>query len=81
MMGIQYNYAVTLWTIGYIIGEIPSNLILTKIRPSIWIPVLELIWSILTICTCIYNNHPENKAVPYCRMVKYCATAGSENAT
>ncbi len=52
MMGIQYNYAVTLWTIGYIIGEIPSNLILTKIRPSIWIPVLELIWSILTICTC-----------------------------
>jgi hypothetical protein len=26
-------------------------------------------------------NHAENKAVPYCRMVKYCATAGSENAT
>ncbi|KAJ9615935.1 hypothetical protein H2204_014255 [Knufia peltigerae] len=53
MLGNQYNYAVTLWTIGYIIGEIPSNLILTKIRPSIWIPALELIWSILTLCTCL----------------------------
>ena len=50
MLGNQYNYAVTLWTVGYIIGEIPSNLVLTKIRPSIWIPTLELIWTILTMC-------------------------------
>ncbi|KIW21430.1 hypothetical protein PV08_02010 [Exophiala spinifera] len=52
MLGNQYNYATTLWTVGYIIGEIPSNLILTKVRPSIWIPALELVWSTLTICTC-----------------------------
>ena len=33
MLGNQYNYATTLWTEGYILGEIPSNLILNKIRP------------------------------------------------
>lgn len=38
----------TCWTIGYVIGEVPSNILLTRIRPSIWIPALELIWTILT---------------------------------
>ena len=36
----QLNYMQTLWTVGYVIGEIPSNLILTRVRPSIWIPTL-----------------------------------------
>jgi hypothetical protein len=32
----------TCWTVGYVIGEIPSNIILTRIRPSIWIPAMEV---------------------------------------
>lgn len=32
----------TAWTVGYVIGEIPSNILLTKIRPSIWIPACEV---------------------------------------
>lgn len=40
----------SLWTVGYVIGQIPSNLILTRVRPSIWIPSLELVWTILTFC-------------------------------
>ncbi|KAI1310175.1 MFS general substrate transporter [Xylaria venustula] len=49
LYGNQLNYITTAWTVGYVIGEIPSNLILTKIRPSIWIPALEVVWSVLTI--------------------------------
>ncbi|KAI0805909.1 MFS general substrate transporter [Xylaria sp. FL0064] len=47
--GNQLNYITTAWTVGYVVGEIPSNLVLTKIRPSIWIPALEVLWSVLTI--------------------------------
>ena len=38
----------TCWTIGYVIGELPSNIILTRFRPSIWIPTMEVTWSVLT---------------------------------
>jgi len=38
----RLNYMQTAWTVGYVIGEIPSNIILTRIRPSIWIPTLEV---------------------------------------
>jgi len=48
LYGNQLNYMQTCWTVGYVIGEIPSNLILTRVRPSIWIPTLEIVWTVLT---------------------------------
>jgi ACS family pantothenate transporter-like MFS transporter len=42
MFGNQLNYVTTAYTVGYILGEIPSNVILTRVRPSIWLPTLEV---------------------------------------
>ncbi|KIW67243.1 hypothetical protein PV04_06508 [Phialophora macrospora] len=44
----QYNYIVVSWTVGYIIGQWPSNFILTRVRAHIWIPFLEIGWTIFT---------------------------------
>ncbi|EXJ83621.1 hypothetical protein A1O1_07244 [Capronia coronata CBS 617.96] len=52
----QLNYMQTCWTVGYVIGEIPSNMILTRVRPSIWIPTMELIWTVLTMCLSRCNS-------------------------
>ena len=41
MFGNELNYATTAFTVGYIVGEIPSNILLTRIRPSIYIPSLQ----------------------------------------
>ncbi|KAK5658150.1 hypothetical protein OQA88_2123 [Cercophora sp. LCS_1] len=56
MFGNELNYAMTAFTAGYIIGEIPSNLLLTRIRPSIYIPALQIIWTGLTMCTASVKN-------------------------
>ncbi|KAI1459561.1 MFS general substrate transporter [Annulohypoxylon moriforme] len=50
MNGNQINLVDTAWTVGYVVGQIPSQVILTKVRPSIWVPACELIWTILTFC-------------------------------
>ncbi|CAK7892276.1 probable transporter Seo1p [[Candida] anglica] len=47
----QYNYMTTLWTVGYIIGQIPSNLILHRISARYYLGGLEIIWAVLTILT------------------------------
>ncbi|KAL3460051.1 major facilitator superfamily domain-containing protein [Aspergillus heterothallicus] len=44
----ELNYMQACWTVGYAIGEIPSNLLLTRIRPRYWLPAMEVIWTILT---------------------------------
>ncbi|KAL4769359.1 major facilitator superfamily domain-containing protein [Aspergillus nidulans var. acristatus] len=46
----QLNYMQAAWTVGYVIGEIPSNIMLTKIRPRYWLPAMELLWTVLTMC-------------------------------
>ena len=46
----QLNLIDVAWTSGYVVGQLPSQLILTKVRPSIWIPSCELVWTILTFC-------------------------------
>ncbi|KAF8903224.1 MFS general substrate transporter [Mucidula mucida] len=54
--GNQLNYITTAWTCGYVIGQIPSNMLITRIRPSIWIPTMELIWSALTMILASSTN-------------------------
>lgn len=46
----QLNLIDIAWTLGYVIGQLPSQVIITKVRPSIWIPSCELVWTILTFC-------------------------------
>ncbi|KAK7740712.1 hypothetical protein SLS53_005180 [Cytospora paraplurivora] len=46
----QLNLIDVAWTTGYVIGQLPSQFILTKVRPSIWVPSCELVWTILTFC-------------------------------
>lgn len=49
MTGNDYNYLNTLWTVGYIIGQIPSNLILQRISARYYIAGLEFTWAFLTV--------------------------------
>jgi ACS family pantothenate transporter-like MFS transporter len=49
LSGNDLNFLTTYWTIGYIIGQLPSQLIMTKIRPSIWLPSMELAWGFLVM--------------------------------
>ncbi|KAL7413815.1 putative transporter [Mrakia frigida] len=46
--GNELNYLDTLFRIGYALFLIPSQIILLKIRPSIWLPSLECAWGICT---------------------------------
>ncbi|KAI3407001.2 hypothetical protein KGF56_000294 [Candida oxycetoniae] len=45
----QYNYLITLFTVGYIIGQIPSNLILHRISARYYLGGLQIVWSVLTL--------------------------------
>ncbi|KAH0359669.1 MFS general substrate transporter, partial [Aureobasidium melanogenum] len=51
MYGNELVTSTSIWTVGYVIGQIPSNLLLTRVSPRWVIPSLELGWGIATICT------------------------------
>ncbi|SPO01829.1 uncharacterized protein DNG_04502 [Cephalotrichum gorgonifer] len=54
--GNQYNLLQTFFTCGYLVGQIPSQFLLTKIRPSVYLPTVELLWTIVTFTFAAVRN-------------------------
>ncbi|SPB49928.1 unnamed protein product [Aspergillus niger] len=55
--GTQYNWALTVFFFTYTVFELPSNLILQKVRPSIWIPSLMVAWGTVMTLMGIVTNY------------------------
>ncbi|OOQ90387.1 Pantothenate transporter liz1 [Penicillium brasilianum] len=54
--GNQLNVINTVFTVGYIVGQVPSNLALTYLRPHLFFPAMMLIWGSLTMITAAVHN-------------------------
>ncbi|KAK7734121.1 hypothetical protein SLS63_004406 [Diaporthe eres] len=50
-VGDQLNQINTCFTVGYVLGQIPSNLSLHYVRPRIFFPSMMLAWAGLTMVT------------------------------
>lgn len=48
LYGNELNFFTTYFNVAYCIMLIPSQIILTYVRPSIWLPALELAWGVMT---------------------------------
>lgn len=46
----QYSLSIIIFFISYIIFEIPSNLILSKTRPSVYLPIIMVLWGVVACC-------------------------------
>ncbi|KAH6657660.1 major facilitator superfamily domain-containing protein [Truncatella angustata] len=57
MYGNELVTSTSIWTVGYVIGQIPSNLLLTRVSPRWVIPSLEVGWGIATICTAAVKDY------------------------
>ncbi|RSL97726.1 hypothetical protein CDV31_012906 [Fusarium ambrosium] len=40
----EYSLAIVVFIIGYILGQVPSNMFLTRLRPSLYIPGMMIAW-------------------------------------
>jgi sugar phosphate permease len=58
MTGPQYNWCLTAFFFTYAAFEVPSNLLLKKLRPSIWLPSIMVAWGIvMTLMGIVQDYH------------------------
>ncbi|KAG4422013.1 hypothetical protein IFR04_004872 [Cadophora malorum] len=58
MTGPQYNWCLTVFFFTYCAFEVPSNLLLKKLRPSIWLPTIMVAWGIvMTLMGIVQSYH------------------------
>jgi fucose permease len=47
----DYSTAVALLTVGYMLSQLPSNMIITRVRPAIYLPTCAILWSGVSAAT------------------------------
>ncbi|KAJ1976943.1 hypothetical protein H4R34_003789, partial [Dimargaris verticillata] len=52
----QYSMCISIFFIGYILCEIPSNMALKVFRPSRWISRIMITWGALSMCMAAVRN-------------------------
>ncbi|KAK8066655.1 hypothetical protein PG997_013402 [Apiospora hydei] len=57
MHGTNFNTAVSILVVGYILMQVPSNMLLTRIQPSTYLAAVMLIWSVLSACTGLVHSY------------------------
>ncbi|KAK3645213.1 hypothetical protein LTR56_009265 [Elasticomyces elasticus] len=50
MTDVEWSAGISLFYVGYIIGQIPGNVIIAKSKPRVILPICMLAWSVVTIC-------------------------------
>ncbi|EIN03820.1 MFS general substrate transporter [Punctularia strigosozonata HHB-11173 SS5] len=53
----QYNIALMIFFISYAIFEVPSNVFLKRLRPSIWLSLLMFLWGIMMTVQGLVHNY------------------------
>ncbi|KAF1913026.1 major facilitator superfamily domain-containing protein [Ampelomyces quisqualis] len=57
LKGIQYNDCLAILFPFYIAAEIPSNMMMKRTRPSIWLTFIMFFWSLAMICQGFVSNY------------------------
>ncbi|KZP01379.1 MFS general substrate transporter [Calocera viscosa TUFC12733] len=61
----NYNTALAIYFVGYVIWEVPSNIVLKRFNPRIWLPTLTLLWGITSIAQGLVSNQAGLYAVRF----------------
>jgi len=69
----QYSACLSVFFATYVFFEIPSNLVLKKLRPSRWIPTIMIVWGAIMTLMGLVRNYGDLLA---CRLLLGAAESG-----
>lgn len=52
----QYSIIVLVFFTTYVVCEVPSNMLLNRLRPSLYLPTLAILWGIAAACQGAVTN-------------------------
>ncbi|KAF1831190.1 MFS general substrate transporter [Decorospora gaudefroyi] len=56
MTGFQFNTCVSILFVGYVLMQVPSNMLITRIRPGVYMSSWMFIWAIVSACTALVQS-------------------------
>lgn len=56
LTGSQYQTCVSILFVGYILGQVPSNMLITRLRPSYYMSACMFLWAVVSGLTALSKN-------------------------
>ncbi|UNI22475.1 hypothetical protein JDV02_008363 [Purpureocillium takamizusanense] len=56
LTGTQYQTCVSILFVGYILGQLPSNMFLTRTRPSRYMGIMMMLWAVVSGLTAVSRD-------------------------
>ncbi|KAJ2977487.1 hypothetical protein NQ176_g4345 [Zarea fungicola] len=53
----EYQTCVSILFVGYIIGQVPSNMFLTRTRPSRYMGIMMMLWAVVSALTAVSKDY------------------------
>lgn len=61
----MYSVIVLVFFTSYLVCEVPSNMILNRVRPSMYLPLLGVLWGIVATCMGAAQNYGQLVAMRF----------------
>ncbi|RSM05167.1 hypothetical protein CEP52_006379 [Fusarium oligoseptatum] len=65
LTGNEYNVLLSMASAGMLVGQIPSSLIIQKVRPRIWLSSMIVVWAGLTMASAACKTYSQLCAVRF----------------
>ena len=56
LKNVEYNTALTIFFVPYVIFEIPSNVLMKKLKPHVWLSGCMFMFGLVTVCQGLVKN-------------------------
>ncbi|KAG9957844.1 MFS general substrate transporter, partial [Aureobasidium melanogenum] len=64
--GTQYNTIISIFFVGYILTQVPTNMVLDKVKPSVFLPVIMCCWGAVSACSGAVQNYQGMICLRFC---------------
>jgi MFS family permease len=61
----QYSLSLIVFFISYVMFEVPSNIVFSRSRPSIFLPFIMCLWGTVTCCMSIIHDYKQLVALRF----------------
>ncbi|TVY38349.1 putative transporter [Lachnellula subtilissima] len=65
LKGTQYNTLVSILFVGYLLGQVPSNMILNRVKPAWFMGGFMMAWALVSTLTCLVKDYHSMLAVRF----------------
>ncbi|KAI1468503.1 MFS transporter [Daldinia caldariorum] len=57
MSGNEFNTAVSILFVGYVLMQVPSNMLITRIKPGLYMSGCMFLWAVVSTCTAAVKSY------------------------